>query len=211
MRIFRSHTAALLAATAALSLAATPAAARDWHRHRDNGIDGGDIFAGLLIVGGIAAIASAASSKAKKDRQAREDARYRDDYRDDYRGRADYRGQDDDRGNAYRADADRAPPRVEYGAAQDGVVDARPGAPEATPETAPQPAQPSSTWRSGLGVDDAVDACVGEVERDNRSIDAIDGVNREGEGWRVGGRVRGGYGFSCTVDRQGRVKSVEGL
>src|SRR5262245_40287131 len=85
MNIFRSRTAATLAAAAALSLTATPAMARGWHRHGD-GIDGGDVVAGLLIFGGIAAIAAAASSKSNKDRQARQDDRYRDypdsDYRD---------------------------------------------------------------------------------------------------------------------------------
>ncbi len=68
-------------AVAAMALAgATPAQARD----RDRGIDAGDVIAGAVILGGIAAIASAAS---KKDR-----------YRD-YRGRGDYR---DYRGDRYR-------------------------------------------------------------------------------------------------------------
>jgi hypothetical protein len=35
--------------------------APDRYRHRDNGIDAGDVIAGVLILGGIAAIASAAS------------------------------------------------------------------------------------------------------------------------------------------------------
>lgn len=61
---------------------------RGHRRHRD-GIDGGDILAGILVIGGIAAIASAAS---KKDRDRRyEDRDYRsenpryDDPRDDSR------------------------------------------------------------------------------------------------------------------------------
>ncbi len=48
--------------------AATPAAAQ--YRERDRGIDAGDVIAGALIIGGIAAVASAA----KKDRY---DDRYR--------------------------------------------------------------------------------------------------------------------------------------
>jgi Ni/Co efflux regulator RcnB len=200
MPSFRSRTAAMFAATAALSLVATPVAARDWHRHRDNGVDGGDVFAGLLIVGGIAAIASAASSKAKRDRQAREDSRYRD----DDRMQDAYRGQD------YRAEDYRTAPRVEYGATR-GAADTAQSAPQTSPQVSGQALSASTGWRVGLGVDDAVNACVGEVERGSRSIDTIDGVNREGQGWRVGGRVRGGYGFSCTVDAQGRVRTVEGL
>ena len=61
-----------LASAAALSLAATPALARDWgwgghHRHRDR-VDAGDIIAGVLILGGIAAIASAASRYSRSRR-----------------------------------------------------------------------------------------------------------------------------------------------
>ena len=55
---------------------------RGRHHHHDNDIDAGDVLAGVLILGGIAAIASAASN----DRE--------DDYRGgDYRG-GDYRGGD---------------------------------------------------------------------------------------------------------------------
>ena len=57
-------------AAGAMALAsATPAVAQD--RHRDRGIDAGDIIAGALIIGGIAAVASAAG----KDRDG---YRYRD-------------------------------------------------------------------------------------------------------------------------------------
>ena len=61
--------AASSALVAAFSLAATPAMAHGyyhhhrWHRDR---VDGGDVLAGALVIGGIAAIASAAS---KQDRQ----------------------------------------------------------------------------------------------------------------------------------------------
>ena len=58
MKFFRSRTAASLAALAAFSMTATPVFARGYdrwgrhhHHHRNNGIDGGDVLAGLLIVG----------------------------------------------------------------------------------------------------------------------------------------------------------------
>ena len=74
-----SRFASLAAIAAAFSLAAaTPAEARGYygHRHHD-GIDGGDILAGILIIGGIAAIASAASNSSKhKQEQVRDDYRY---------------------------------------------------------------------------------------------------------------------------------------
>ena len=78
----KSRFAAVLASAAALSLSASPALAQGWggggwgHHHRDR-VDAGDVIAGILIIGGIAAIASAASSK-KRDR--------RDDNRPDYPG-----------------------------------------------------------------------------------------------------------------------------
>lgn len=57
---------------------ASPAMARDRH---DNGIDAGDVIAGALIIGGIAAVASAASKRDRYDR----DYRYRDrNYRGNY-------------------------------------------------------------------------------------------------------------------------------
>ena len=172
MMIFRSRAASALAAAAALSLTATPAMARGWHRHHRDGIDAGDVLAGVLILGGIAAIASAAS-KSSRERQARADDRYRDsrDYRDD---NARYVPPVDDRSQDY---SDR----------------------------------PGSNWRSGLSVDGAVDACVGEVEQGDRSIDSVETVNREGDGWRVSGRMRGGRDFACSIDGQGRVRSVTGL
>ena len=55
---------------------------RHYRRHND-GIDGGDILVGALIIGGIAAIASAAGdeSRRQRERDRYEDSRYRDDRR----------------------------------------------------------------------------------------------------------------------------------
>lgn len=82
-----SRTAAALASSAALMLAATPALARDyngwgggwggWGRHHHDRVDAGDVLAGVLIIGGITAIASAAS-KASKERRDRPEYRYPD-------------------------------------------------------------------------------------------------------------------------------------
>ncbi|MEP5938682.1 MAG: hypothetical protein ABJ239_10170 [Erythrobacter sp.] len=67
------------ATVGAMALAsATPAQARD--RHHDRGISTGDVIAGAVILGGIAAIASATS---KKDRYNHRNDRYRTDR---YRG-----------------------------------------------------------------------------------------------------------------------------
>jgi len=67
----RNRFAAASALAAAFSLAATPVLAhdRDHHWHHHDGIDGGDVLAGALILGGIAAIASAASKQDREDRK----------------------------------------------------------------------------------------------------------------------------------------------
>lgn len=82
MKTFSKALVGTLAATAVAVSSATPAMARD---HR-GGIDGGDIIAGALVIGGIAAIAAAASNN-------------RDDgYRYDRDGRYDRYGYGDGRG-----------------------------------------------------------------------------------------------------------------
>ncbi len=56
---------------------------RGWRRHR-RGVRGGDVLAGVLVLGGIAAIASAASNNRRRDREVvirderRDDRRYDD-------------------------------------------------------------------------------------------------------------------------------------
>lgn len=84
-----SRIAATLAAIATFSIAATPALARDrwgggnWGRHyRHDRVDAGDIFAGVLIIGAIAAIASAANKSKQEPRRVDPEPRYPDnDYR----------------------------------------------------------------------------------------------------------------------------------
>ncbi len=65
--------------------------------HHDRGVDVGDVLAGVLIIGGIAAIASAASNSNRAS-EPRDDYRYREpsypepDNRPDYRESGNYRG-----------------------------------------------------------------------------------------------------------------------
>lgn len=165
---------AVLASVAVLSLATTPALARDrgwgggwggYHgRHHDDGISAGDVLAGVLIIGGIAAIASAAS-KSKKDREARE------------------RGDDE-----YRYPGQQSVPQA-AGSTGYGRDD--------RPE-----------WREGTGINSAVDRCLEEVERGSTKVEGVDSVNREADGWRVAGRTGSGQDFACTVDSDGRIRSV---
>jgi hypothetical protein len=95
----------LFAATAGLAVvvaSAAPAMAQDRYRDRghDDHIDAGDVIAGALIIGGIAAVAGAVNNDrgGYNDR----DRNYRD---DDYRNGGDYRDggyRDDNRGGGYR-------------------------------------------------------------------------------------------------------------
>lgn len=86
MSIRTSRFAATLAAAAAMSLTATPAMANGWgwgwddwgHRRHHDRIDAGDVLTGILIIGGIAAIASAVSSSDRDRQRRRDDRRDRD-------------------------------------------------------------------------------------------------------------------------------------
>lgn len=66
---------------------------RGWDRHRHrNGVDAGDVLAGVLIIGGIAAIADAVKDRNRHERYP-DDTRYRerpadDDWRGDFRDRS---------------------------------------------------------------------------------------------------------------------------
>ncbi len=84
-----TRTARLLACTAALSLVATPAFADGWGRGRRNhDVDAGDVITGILILGGIAAVASAASNgnNSRNRNRTYEDRDYQRnrDYRENY-------------------------------------------------------------------------------------------------------------------------------
>ncbi|WP_054530231.1 hypothetical protein [Erythrobacter sp. SG61-1L] len=128
-RSFIRHASAAIALAAAFSMVAAPVSAANlpgnsrapqgverqlpaaggaesmagWdrrHRHDRGGIDAGDVLAGVLIIGGIAAIASAASNSSRNS-EPNEDYRYREPsypYPDE---RPDYQGQDSYRGSGY--------------------------------------------------------------------------------------------------------------
>ncbi|AWW75132.1 hypothetical protein CD351_11910 [Erythrobacter sp. KY5] len=71
-------------AAGAMALAsATPAAASD--RHRDRGISAGDVIAGAVVIGGIAALAGAFDGDRDRDRRWRD--RRHGGWHDGYRGR----------------------------------------------------------------------------------------------------------------------------
>ena len=105
----KSRLTTALACAAAFSMTASPALAQGWGggwggggwgHHRDR-VDAGDVIAGILIIGGIAAIASAASSH-KRDRR-------NEDRRPDYpRDRVGGYGNDNDQQWAQNGSVDSA-------------------------------------------------------------------------------------------------------
>ena len=63
MKTFSKALVGTLAAGAVAASSATPALARDFHNGNGNGISAGEVIAGALVIGGIAAVAAAASDK----------------------------------------------------------------------------------------------------------------------------------------------------
>ena len=179
-------------AAGAMALAsASPAYARDNHR---GGIDAGDVIAGALIIGGIAAIAAATSNKDNDGYDDRYDNRYdnRDNDRRGYDGRY-YGGRNNPRDAVemcVRA-AENQANRYSYGRSAD-VTDIR----------------DVKNRRNGFDIK-------GRIAVNTRGRDWRSGDNRYGRGW--GGDYRGyndrnrGYdsgNFTCKV-RYGRVVDVD--
>jgi hypothetical protein len=131
---------------------------RRWYR-RDR-VDAGDVIGGILVLGTIAAVASAASKASQRDRYPDRDYRYPSRDRD-YGYERDYRSRPYD-----------------------------------------------SRMNDSREIDRAVDMCAAEVER-NARVDAIDSVNRTGQGWTVTGQVRTGEPFTCTIGPDGRIEAVD--
>lgn len=129
---------------------------RRYRRYRRNRIDGGDVLAGVLILGGIAAVASAAS-RSNERRRYEERRRYDDRRYDDRR-------YDDRRSNPRRSNA--------------------------------------------TGLDSAVSQCITEIEQDAR-VETVDGASRVSSGWIVSGTLYNGTGFSCEIDNNGRISTID--
>ena len=128
------------------------------HYRHDRGVDAGDVLAGVLIIGGIAAIASAASKNNDNDR---------------YRDRADY---PDDRRDTYRYDNDRGIDRAVTICADEIERDVRIGNIDAVNRTA-RGWQVTGSLYNGDGF-----TC--SIGQDGR-IEAIDYGNRGGGAYYV--------------------------
>ena len=167
-------------ATAMLPLATEAQARPGWgggrHWRGDRGIDGGDVLAGLLIIGGIAAIASAASKS--KNRNANRDPDNRDQdvqYRDEPVQSA------PERGDSWGSNGQGSSGWGSNGG-QGGF------------------GQPATR-----NINDAVERCVDEASRSGEVEEVYD-ASRNGSGYRVAGTLRGGEAFSCDISAQGSVR-----
>jgi hypothetical protein len=171
------------AVAGAMTLTATPALAR--HRD-DDGIDAGEVIAGAVILGGLAAILSDNNNNRYRDRGRYDDRYgYRGDYRDDYRG--DRYGYDDGRSH-WGYDRGR------YGNSRSAVN-----------QCVNSVEQRSGRWgRTDVTEIRSIDRIRGGYEVRGRV------VVRDGYQGRWG-RGRGGYydqgRFSCTV-RYGRIDDI---
>ena len=167
MTVNRSRIAAGLASAAAFCMAASPAMAQSWGGWgggwnggwgRHDRVDAGDVLTGILVIGGIAAIASAIKSEERNRRGERGDGHPRE------------------RNSGYGND---------YGNGND------------------------QQWQQGSGIDSAVDRCSNEVSRGTGRVQAVESINRDGDGWRVQGRTAAGKSFSCSVDGSGQIRNVQ--
>ena len=171
MTVNRSRIAAGLASAAAFCMAASPAMAQSWGDWgggwnegwgRHDRVDAGDVLTGILVIGGIAAIASAIKSKERNRRGDRGD-----NYpRERNSGYGNGNGNDNDNDN-------------------------------------------DQQWQQGSGIESAVDRCSNEVSRGTGRVQAVESINRDGDGWRVQGRTAAGKSFSCSVDGSGQIRNVQ--
>ena len=58
------------------------------------------------------------------------------------------------------------------------------------------------------GLENAVDMCLAEIERDVR-VDEVDNVQRTASGWAVTGSLFDGSAFLCTIGNDGRVDNID--
>ncbi|MEO1489548.1 MAG: hypothetical protein AAFR88_08975, partial [Pseudomonadota bacterium] len=179
---------------------------RGWHGRRHRGIGAGEVIAGVAILGGIAAIASANNNR-RRDRDVVivERERYRADVRDDYRYDEQRDIQRDQEIQELRRRTDEQQREIEYLRSR-GLDASRVSGAEARQNALPPVSQlPPVT--APLTIDGAIDRCTQVVELDAQ-VSGIDGVDRTQSGWSVRGRIADGQSFSCEVGNDGQIQRL---
>ncbi len=59
------------------------------------------------------------------------------------------------------------------------------------------------------GLERAAEMCVDQVQRGDDRVEDVSEARRTTDGWRVVGTLRGGEGWSCWIDNEGRVRNVD--
>lgn len=172
---------------------------RGWHRgwRGRRGVGAGDVIAGVAILGGIAAIASAANNNRRRDRDVvvveRED-RYDRDRR--WREENEQRREIEE----LRRRTDEQEREIEY--LRSRGVDARSVSGDRARQTALPPV------RAPLTIEGAIDRCVEVVGIDDE-VAGVEGVDRTGSGWSVRGRIADGESFDCRIGSDGQIEALE--
>lgn len=68
--------------------------------------------------------------------------------------------------------------------------------------------RPAVGGSGASGLDNAVNLCLGQIERDVR-VDTVDGVERTGAGWRVSGTLFNGAPFQCRIGNGGQIDTID--
>lgn len=166
-----------------------------WRGRR--GVSAGDVLAGVAIVGGIAAIASAANNNnRRRDRDVVIVERDRDFDRDRYEDR-DY--ERDREIEELRRRTDEQQREIEYLRSRGLDASRLPGS-QVRRDVLPPVTAP-------LTIDGAIDRCT-EVVGIDSAVAGIDGVDRTGTGWSVRGRLTDGQSFSCDINSNGQVERL---
>ncbi|MEL7188243.1 MAG: hypothetical protein AAGK17_01720 [Pseudomonadota bacterium] len=155
-----------------------------YRRYRGRrGVRVGDVLAGVAIIGGIAAIASAANNNdSRRDRR---------------------RDRDQDRELEELREENREQQReLEYLRSRGVEVERYRGTSGADrlPETQVQSTAP-------IGIDGAIDTCSEAASR-NGAVEDVSGVERTGNSWSVRGTVEGGEPFSCRITTGGQIEAL---
>lgn len=160
---------------------------RGWRRHR--GVRAGDVLAGVAIIGGIAAIASAANNNNRRDRYDRRRDRDRD-------------WQQDQELRELREQNREQQRELEYLRSRGVEVERYRGrgAEDRFPEEQRRAVAP-------IGIDGAIDTCNDVAARDGAVRD-VDGVERTGSGWSVRGTIEGGEAFDCRISNDGQIEAL---
>ncbi|BDI61464.1 hypothetical protein [Qipengyuania nanhaisediminis] len=65
-----------------------------------------------------------------------------------------------------------------------------------------------TTRANGSGIDNAVDQCLAQIERDVR-VESVDNATRGPSGWSVSGTLFNGAPFTCTIGNDGRIADID--